>query len=67
MVSDWNRMALPRQRVITMVRNEKVITKRQWAMDKPISSSGRKKMGKLTNAERDAILIKLAEIHGITV
>jgi len=50
-----------------MVRNEKVITKRQWAMDKPISSSGRKKMGKLTNAERDAILIKLAEIHGITV
>ena len=50
-----------------MVRNENVLTKEQWAKDKPTSSSGRKKMGKLTNYERDAILIKLAEMHGITV
>ena len=50
-----------------MVRKESVLSKDKWANDKPTSSAGRKKIGKLTKAERDAILIKLAEMHGIPV
>ena len=62
MGSDWNKMAIPIQRVISMVRTEQIIKKEDSNLKMPITTSGK---GKYTREELDEMVIKLAEAHGM--
>ena len=64
MGSDWNKMAIPIQRVISMVRTEQIIKKEDSNFKMPITTSGKRKY---TREELDEMVIKLAEAHGIRV